>query len=43
MKVVNDKYKFDNFIVGPSNQLPFAAAEAVSRKPGSAYNPLYIY
>lgn len=43
IKIVNDKYKFDNFIVWPSNQLPFAAAEAVSRKPGSAYNPLYIY
>ncbi|MDD2565352.1 MAG: chromosomal replication initiator protein DnaA [Candidatus Gracilibacteria bacterium] len=43
LKTVNDKYKFDNFIVGPSNQLPFSACEAVSRKPGSAYNPLFIY
>jgi len=43
IKIINDKYKFDNFIVGPSNQLPFSACEAVSRKPGSAYNPLYIY
>lgn len=43
IKIINDKYKFDNFIVWPSNQLPFSACEAVSRKPGSAYNPLYIY
>lgn len=43
IKAINDKYRFDNFIVWPSNQLPFSASEAVSRKPGSAYNPLYIY
>lgn len=43
LKTVNDKYKFDNFIVWPSNQLPFSACEAVSRKPWSAYNPLFIY
>ncbi|MBP8016770.1 chromosomal replication initiator protein DnaA [Candidatus Gracilibacteria bacterium] len=43
IKIINDKYRLDNFIIGPSNQLPFAACEAVSRKPGTAYNPLYIY
>lgn len=43
IKSINDKYRFDNFIVWPSNQLPFAACEAVSRKPWAAYNPLYIY
>lgn len=43
IKAINDKYTLDNFIVWPSNQLPFAACEAVSRKPWSAYNPLYIY
>lgn len=42
-RVISDKYRLDNFIVGPSNQLPYAAADAVSRRPGSAYNPLYIY
>ena len=42
-RVISEKYRLDNFIVGPSNQLAFAACEAVARKPGSAYNPLYIY
>ena len=42
-RVINEKYRLDNFIVGPSNQLAHAATDAVSRRPGSAYNPLYIY
>ncbi len=42
-RLISEKYRLENFIVGPANQLPFAACEAVSRKPGSAYNPLYIY
>lgn len=42
-RIINSKYRLENFIVGPSNQLVHAAAEAVVRKPGSAYNPLYIY
>ena len=42
-RLINDKYRLENFIVGPSNQLAFAACEAVTRKPGSAYNPLFIY
>ncbi len=43
IKNISDKYRLDNFIIWPSNQLPFAACEAVSRKPWIAYNPLYIY
>ncbi len=42
-RLISDKYRLANFIVGPSNQLPFAACDAVSRRPGAAYNPLYIY
>lgn len=42
-RIISEKYRLDNFIVGPSNQLAHAACEAVARKPGSAYNPLYIY
>ena len=42
-RTIQDKYRLDNFVVGPCNQLASAACEAVSRKPGSAYNPLYIY
>ncbi len=44
--LVNDNkitYSFDNFIVGPSNNLAFAAAKAVSQKQHEKYNPLFIY
>ena len=37
------KYVFDNFIVGQSNRFAWAAAMAVSEKPGEHYNPLFIY
>ncbi|MDO8663663.1 MAG: chromosomal replication initiator protein DnaA, partial [Candidatus Wildermuthbacteria bacterium] len=32
-----------NFVVGPFNELPHAAAWATSKTPGSVYNPLFIY
>jgi chromosomal replication initiator protein len=40
---INPRNTFDNFIVGPSNQLAHAAATAVADSPGSAYNPLFVY
>ena len=40
---LNPRYTFDNFIVGPFNELAQAAAIAISRNPGAAYNPLFIY
>lgn len=40
---LNPKYTFENFIVGKSNELAYAAAQAVIKKPGSAYNPLFVY
>ncbi len=36
-------YTFDNFIVGPSNNLAFAAAKAVANRQHEKYNPLFIY
>lgn len=42
-RLTNDRYKLDNFIIGPGTQLAHAACEAVVRKPWSSYNPLYIY
>ncbi|MBI3397570.1 chromosomal replication initiator protein DnaA [Candidatus Woesebacteria bacterium] len=36
-------FTFDNFAVSSSNQMAWAAAEAVSREPGTAYNPLFIW
>jgi chromosomal replication initiator protein len=40
---LNPKYTFDAFIVGLHNQLAHAASIAVSKKPGTIYNPLFIY
>lgn len=40
---INQTYLFDTFVVGPSNELAFAAAHAVTEKPGMLYNPLFIY
>jgi len=40
---LNPKYTFENFIVGANNELAQAAALAVTKNPGSKYNPLFIY
>lgn len=40
---MNKNYVFDTFVVGPSNSLAFAAAQAVTERPGKLYNPLFIY
>ncbi|BDU49432.1 chromosomal replication initiator protein DnaA [Haliovirga abyssi] len=40
---LNDKYLFNNFIVGKSNEFAHAASEAVANAPGKVYNPLFIY
>jgi chromosomal replication initiator protein len=40
---LNPRYTFDNFVVGPFNQLAHAASQAVIQNPGLAYNPLFIY
>lgn len=36
-------FTFENFAVSGSNQMAYAAAEAVSQNPGQSYNPLFIW
>jgi chromosomal replication initiator protein len=40
---LNPRYTFETFVVGPFNELAFAASQAVIKKPGIVYNPLFIY
>lgn len=40
---LNEKYTFDNFIVGSGNELAYAACQAIAASPGTKYNPLFVY
>lgn len=40
---LNPRYTFENFVIGPNNQLAHAAAVSVSRAPATQYNPLFIH
>jgi chromosomal replication initiator protein len=40
---LNPRYTFDKFIVGSFNELAYAAAQAVVKRPEQSYNPLFIY
>lgn len=39
----NQKYTFDNFVVGKSNQFVYSACKSVAENPGARLNPLFIY
>ena len=41
--VLNPKYTFDNYVVGPCNRFPFAAAMGAGENPGGAYNPYFLH
>lgn len=36
-------FSFDTFAVSTTNEMAYAAAQAVSKSPGTAYNPLFLY
>src|SRR5689334_4320996 len=40
---LNERYTFESFVVGKSNELAAAAAHAVVEAPGLTYNPFFIY
>ncbi len=40
---LSDRYTFQHFVIGKSNELAAAAAHAVAQAPGKVYNPLFIY
>ena len=40
---VNSHFTFENFVVGQSNQMPFAASKKICENNSLLYNPLYIH
>lgn len=40
---LNPRYSFENYVMGSSNRLAFAAGKAVVDFPGTRHNPLFIY
>jgi len=40
---LNPRFTFENFIMGNSNQLAYAIAQAISENPGESYNPFFLY
>jgi chromosomal replication initiator protein len=40
---LNPRYTFESFVVGPFNELAYAAAQAVIKNLGVTYNPFFIY
>ncbi len=40
---LNPRLTFQSYVVGSSNQLAHAAAQAVAKMPSRSYNPLFIY
>lgn len=40
---LNPKYTLENFVVGLSNNVAYAAALAIVQNPGVSYNPLFVY
>ena len=40
---LNSKYTLDNFVVGSNNDLAVAAAKSIINKPGTSYNPFFLY
>ena len=40
---INEKFTFENFVIGSSNEYAASAAISTSENPGHIYNPLFLY
>lgn len=40
---LRERYRFENFVIGKSNEFAYATAYATAQAPGKLYNPLFIY
>lgn len=40
---LNQRFSFENFVVGSCNQFAHAAARSVAQNPSRSYNPLFLY
>ena len=40
---LNPRYTFENFVIGPFNEVAHAASQTVIKNPGHIYNPLFVY
>lgn len=41
--ILNSQYTFDNFIIGPNNELATSASKAIAENKSTIFNPLFIY